>query len=197
MPYQIEGLDNALRALRKISPDLYKEMNKEIEPTLIHMRDQARSFLPEHISGLSNWSDRENKKSRTSRTRAFPQYDSSIARKGIAYSRAKQKATSNGWVGMYALLNKSAAGAIVETAGRLSGFSPSKRSESNNKTNNHFSTAIDSNVGQMIQYGTGQKTKGRIIFRAAYEDNGKAKAAIAHAVETTLAKLQGQMGIKA
>lgn len=196
MPYKIEGLAEALKALRKISPELYKELNKEITPVMTHMRDQARSFLPEEIAGLSSWVHKTNATSRTTRTRAFPQYDVETARKGVVYSRGRQKGTSNGWVSMYSLLNRSAAGAIVETAGRKSGFAPASDSQSNNKSNNHFTTAIDSNVGKMIQYGSGNKTRGRIIFRAAYEDQGKAKRTIENALHNTFFKLQPKMGIK-
>jgi hypothetical protein len=196
MPYKIEGLAEALKALRKISPELYKEMNKEILPVMTHMRDQARSFIPENISGLSSWSNHTNATSRTSRARAFPQYDQTAARKGIVYSRGRQRNNNTGWVSLYSLLNRNAIGAIIETAGRKSGFKPASDSQSNNKTNNHFTTAIDSTVGEMVQYGSGNKTRGRIIFRAAYEDQGKAKRSIEYALNKTLTKLQGKMGIK-
>ena len=36
MPYAIEGLEETLRALRKFSPELFKEMNKEIKPGYVH-----------------------------------------------------------------------------------------------------------------------------------------------------------------
>jgi hypothetical protein len=196
MPYQIEGLTEALKALRKISPELYKEMNKEILPVMTHMRDQARSFIPENISGLSSWSSTTNHSSRTNRERPFPRYDQTAARKGIVYSRGRQRNNNTGWVSLYSLLNRNAIGAIIETAGRKSGFKPAPESQSNNKTNNHFTTAIDSTVGQMVQYGSGNKTRGRIIFRAAYEDQGKAKRSIEYALNKTFAKLQGKMGIK-
>jgi hypothetical protein len=197
MPYQIEGLPEALKALRKISPELFKEMNKEITPVLTHMRDAARSYLPEHISGLSNWTDHVSKESATDRSRPFPPYSMAEAKKGIVFSRGRQKSNNKGWVSMYSLLNRSASGAIIETAGRLSGMGGSPDSQSNNRTNNHFTRAINSQVGQIVQFDNGRKQRGRLIYRAAHEDNGRARAAISQSLIKTFAKLQPLMGIKA
>ena len=45
MPNAIEGLDSTLKALRKFSPDLYKQMNKEIRPALKSLANEAKTYL--------------------------------------------------------------------------------------------------------------------------------------------------------
>jgi hypothetical protein len=73
------------------------------------------------------------------------------------------------------IFNKSAAGAIYETAGRKSGmigkFSP--------KLGGHMK-------------GNNPKNRGRVIFRAVEEDQGKAKAYIIKAIETAAEKLNSR-----
>lgn len=117
MPYEIKGLDNTLKALRQYSPELYKEMNKEITVELKQLRDKARSWIPAEINNLSRWS-RGSKKPMWEGYRAFPKYDPLAARKGIFYRIGRQKPNRSGWASYYTLFNASASGAILETAGR-------------------------------------------------------------------------------
>ena len=73
---------------------------------------------------------------------------------------------------MASILNKSAAGAIYETAGRKSGvqgrFTP--------------------NLGGQLS-GQTQKMRGRAIYRAYEQDQGKAKAAVIKAIFNSADKL--------
>ena len=117
MPYAIKGLDNTLKALRQYSPDLYKEMNREITIELKDLRDKARSWIPNEIDNLSRW-ERGSKKSMWAGYRAFPKYEPQEARKGIFYRLGRQRPNKNGWASYYTLFNASASGSILETAGR-------------------------------------------------------------------------------
>ena len=110
MAHAIKGLDNTLKALRKIDPTIYKEMNREIRPEMKKLQKTAQQFLPNTIVGLSNWlkPQSENAKSRTSRTRPFPHYNAMVARKGISYSLGRKKQRGSNWSSMFSLINRSA-----------------------------------------------------------------------------------------
>lgn len=178
MPYAIEGLEQTLKALRKFSPELYKEMNNEIKPELKSMVIKAKDKLVDGIAGLSNFGVYNNKSGKTP-VRTFPIYNASDARKGIAYSIGAQKRNSKGWTNRYLLWNRTRAGAIVEWSGRVnpSGKSDDRRSQ-------HFVRSVNQ-VGQLKQVG---KKTGRIIYAALEENQGRAKRAIEQAVEKACAK---------
>lgn len=199
MAHAIKGLDNTLKALRKIDPTIYKEMNREIRPEMKKLQKTAQQFLPNTIVGLSSWlkPQSENAKSRTSRTRPFPHYNAMVARKGISYSLGRKKQRGSNWASMFSLINRSASAQIIETAGRKSGLSGSKDSQSNNKNAGaHFTQAIQGAVGDFGKIGAGRKQKGRIIFRAVSEDEGVIRGKILDAVNKASTKLVKEMGYK-
>lgn len=80
---------------------------------------------------------------------------------------------------MVSILNKSAAGAIYETAGRKSGIT------------GRFTPRLD---GQLV--GNGQKMTGRAMFKAYAQDQGKAKGAVLKAIFTSAAKFNAITGVK-
>jgi len=82
--------------------------------------DDARSKVPNQIDGLSGWQDQGKEVvSRTAgKVRGFPKYNPDIIRKGLTYSLGRSRRNYSGFVNTYRLLNRSAAGAIYETAGR-------------------------------------------------------------------------------
>ena len=171
-------------ALMKYEPALYKEMNKEIRVALKVVQKSARDLVPASLgSGLCNFQgDSTTTKSRTSRARAFPKYDAREVKKGIVISIGKSKRNSNGFISYYSLINRSAAGQIVETAGRLNP-NGSRESQSNNpEAGAHFINVLNHNVGNFGKYGKGRKNAGRIIYRAAEEDQGKTRDAIIKAL---------------
>jgi|NOAtaT_6_FD_contig_101_1421883_length_6984_multi_6_in_0_out_0_3 hypothetical protein len=120
MPVEVKGIVEAQKALKKFAPDLYKEMNKEIRAAMRVVVDDARSKVPNQIDGLSGWQDQGKEVvSRTAgKVRGFPKYNPDIIRKGLTYSLGRSRRNYSGFVNTYRLLNRSAAGAIYETAGR-------------------------------------------------------------------------------
>lgn len=185
MPVVLDGVKETLRAIRKIDPELLKEMNKEIKGVMIPLRDKARGFAPSASPGdLYNWDAKSYatrvKKPRETATRKFPLYEAEAASKGIYYSAAASKRNKNGWSSQYIVANSSASGAIYETAGRVNPGGSSK-----SKSNNPGAGAIfNNNMGPL--YGNGA-SRGRMIFRAWSEDQGKAQAAVVQAIQNTIA----------
>lgn len=177
----------ALRtALNKYDPALYKAMNKEIRVALKVVQKSARELVPAHLgSGLRNFEgDSTTAKSRTSRARAFPKFDAGEVKRGIIISIGASKRSNNGWKGYYSIINRSAAGAIIETSGRLyPGGDPASQSNNPN-AGAHFINVLNHNVGSLGKYGKGRKNSGRIIYRAAEQDQGKTRDAIIKALAT-------------
>ena len=201
MPIEIKGVKTTLKAIRKVDPELLKEMNKEIKGVMIPIRDKARGYAPTATpGGLYNWDEGAYTKKITARNsafrtfnsegrlRRFPLYQAEVARKGIYYTAAPSKRNRNGWSSRYIVANASASGAIYETAGRKNpGGDPKSRSNNPGAGANFISR-----MGPL--YGDGA-SRGRMIFRAWAEDQGKAQAAVVKAIQNTIAAFnQGRYG---
>jgi hypothetical protein len=160
----VQGLKEAKKVLNKIDPTLYKEMNAKITDAMREVRDIARREVPDTIMGLRNFQDTgKERKSRTSRSRAFPMYDPALVRKGLTYSIGAKKPTSSGFRALYSMLNSNAAGAIVETAGRLNPAG-SYESQSNNRgAGAHFINMLNGSFGLLQRAGTGRTSEGRLL----------------------------------
>jgi hypothetical protein len=193
MPVDVKGVKETIKALRKFDPELLKEMNSEIKSVMVPLRDKARGYAPSPVPGnLYGWNENtvgkkitaKNSAFRTfnteGRLRLFPLYDYETIKKGIYYSQAPSKRNKNGWRALYFVANRSAAGAIYETAGRKNpGGDP------NSKSNNPGAGAnFISRMGPL--YGDNQAERGRMIFRAWKEDEGKAQAAVVNAITKTI-----------
>ena len=183
MPNAIEGLDSTLKALRKLSPETYKQMNRELKPALKSITAEAKSYLPSTIAGLSNWTNASHEaKSRTGRAKAFPSYDATKAKSGITYSSTPRKLNTRGWTALYAIWNLTPSGAIVDTAGRKNRDGNLSSKSNNPMASKHFIDAIAAAAGGFFRVGTAPRSVGRIIYQAVNKDDGKAKAAIIDAV---------------
>ena len=161
MPVTVKGALELRKALRQFSPDLGKETTREIAAVLKPITAQARGFAP--AVPLSGWMKRPNSTGR------FPQYDAAQVKRGIGYKATPSKPNRRGFVALAQINNKTAAGAIYETAGRKTiggNFVP------------HLPPLTDSPAG-----------KGRMIYKAWEENQGKATAAVLKAIETAATKL--------
>jgi len=193
MPVAIKGVRETVKALRKLDPEMLKEMNKEVRLAMTPIRDKARGYAPSpQPDNLFNWNENTVGRKITARSsmfrtfntegraRMFPLYDVDTVKKGIYYSQAPSKKNRNGWQALYFVANKSAAGAIYETAGRAS--EPSNRGYRSN--NPGAGAHFVSRMGPL--YGDKQAERGRMIYRAWKEDEGKAQDAVYRAIEKTV-----------
>ena len=184
MPVVVEGIVGFKKALAKLAPDIKKEMDAEIRAALKPIIEDARSKEPASApGGLFNYNyPGYERKSRTSRKRAFPDYDSKAVRKGLTYTLATRRATA-GFVSLFSLLNKSATGAIIETAGRAnSGGNP--RSQSNNSDAGRRFIGAMNGIGGLKDYsGRGQMSTGRLLYAAYARNQGKALDATMKAID--------------
>lgn len=185
MPVVVEGVPELKKALKKFAPDLRKQMDDEIRVALKEVTNAAKAKVPNQSpGGLYNWQDKGVESvSRTSRARAFPKYNARVIRRGLTYSLGRGKRNQSGFSSLYSLLNKSASGAIAETAGRLSGASGSSRSESNNPQAGARFIAGMNGIGAMKSHDGRQKSTGRILFAAYAENEGKALDGVFRAID--------------
>lgn len=161
MPVKLQGATALRKALAVVEPTLAKETNKEIASFLKPVVNNARGFLPSNEEAPSGWLKRPNAGGRW----ANRSYDYQEARKGITFKSTPSKPNRRGFVALASIFNKSAAGAIYETAGRKSGVT------------GNFTPRLG---GQLV--GKGQKMTGRAIFRAFEDDRGKAQDGVVKAI---------------
>jgi hypothetical protein len=189
MRVEVKGIVEVQKALKKFAPDLYKEMNKEIREALKVVVKDARGMVQSNVYQLENWQDKGKPVvSRTSRKEGFPKYNEMIIKKGLTYSLGRSRRNSAGFVSVYRLLNKSRVGSIIETAGRKN-FNGDPDSQSNNpNAGYHFNRAIQGTYGGFKSIGKTRFDRGRLLFAAAYKDQGRVTEATFKAIETAITK---------
>ena len=221
MPVQVKGGIELRKALKKFTPDLAKETQKELASLLKPVVSKARGFIPSSAP-LSGWG-------KASSNGRFPIWDGRGAKGGIGYKTTPSKPNRQGFRSLARIQNASPSGAIYETAGRVHpngreqlkqitytgtinrrdssetySFTTStnkKYGKSNNpeagylfvQSMNQYSAIVDANN----QTGAGRrsrKMKGRAIFRAWKEDGGKTTAAVIKAIEVSREKFNKAVG---
>ena len=174
MPTSVKGASNLRKALKNFTPDLAKETTKEIGNFLKPVVKNARGFIPANSQVPSGWLV-GNQKGKWERVA----FDSVVAKRGIGYKTTPSKPNRRGFKSLVSILNKSAAGAIYETAGRKSGI------------DGRFSPRLQGSI-----VGPSQKMQGRAMFKAWEQDQGKAKGAVLQAIFNSAAKFNARTGGK-
>lgn len=185
MPVVVEGIIGLRKALKNYGDDLLKEFDDEVKAELKPIVNDAKSRVPNSPpGGLYNWADNgKQRKSRTGRASAFPSYNASLIKRGLTYSLARSRQDRTGFVSMFTLFNRSAAGAIMETAGRANPGG-SARSQSNNPSAGKRFIGAMNDIGALKDYkGSGQKTTGRLLYAAYWRNQGKALDGIMRAID--------------
>jgi hypothetical protein len=205
MPVEIQGALELRKALNEYAPELAKETQKEIAGHLRKVVNRARGFVPSE-SPLSGWANDVGEWS-------YRAFDANAMKKGLGYSTAASKPNRRGFRTLAQIFNKSAAGAIYETAGRKNpqGQPPQRKVtgwtggafgkgtigtvwESGKKINKsanpnagrQFIDALPPLIDSQQSSSAGRrtrKTKGRLMFRAWAEDQGRTTAAVVKAIQ--------------
>jgi len=169
MPTEVKGADKLRKALRQFEPDLAKETTKELGNLLKPITAKARGYMPSE-SPLSGWAARSFNEGK------FPTYNPTLAKRGISYKTSPSRPNRRGWRSLVSIVNKSAAGAIYETAGRKN-------------PGGNFSPRLDRGIAELKGQG---KLEGRSIFRAWDEDQGKTQGAVIKAIEASAVKFNNR-----
>jgi len=120
------------------------------------------------------------------RLRMFPLYNAAEIKRGIVYRTGYGKPNARGFRSLFRVRNKSAAGAIYETAGRTH-----PNGDPRSKSNNPNAGARFVQQGPLYgrkKAGAGGDMRGRAIFRAWEQDEGKQLVHIMQAIENTRVK---------
>jgi hypothetical protein len=175
MPASVKGGVELRKALRKFTPDLAKETQKEIAAALKPITKSAKGYLPDDNQILSGWLPRQMSEA------TFPTYTARVAKRGIGYKSSPSKPNRRGFRSLARVFNNSAAGAIYETMGRKT---PNSRFVQN-QTNKYNA-----------QMKGKDKMQGRALFRAYDENNGKAREAVLDAIQTAANKLNQRASVR-
>lgn len=200
MPTEVVGGIALRKALKNYAPDLATELRREVTAALKPVVARARGFVPSDSGIMSGWQRRSFSEAK------FPMYDSNIIRKGITYKTSPSRANSKGFSALASIENKSALGAIIETAGRKNPGGQPWVGPGKNVTQKRYSHSVNPQAGaqfiknlgpiygQKKTSGIGDK-RGRLIYRAWDETNGKVIAAYFQAVQNVTAKFNKRTSI--
>ena len=190
MPTELKGGVQLRKALREFEPDLAKSLQKEMQTALKPIVAKARGFIPDQ-SPLRNWKS-------TSRGR-WPVYDVGLMRRGITYKTSPTKPNLQGFSYLASIHNKTASGAIFETAGRKNPYGqpwvgPKKNVGQKKYSHSNNPTAGANFIRRLpVMYGSGKK-RGRAIYKAWYMDQGKTNGAVMKAVQNAAEQFRLKRG---
>jgi hypothetical protein len=175
MPVAVKGAVALRKSLRQFTPDLAKQLPKEMALALKPVVKAARGYAASDSETLSNWKPRSFNEGR------FPTYNASLVKRGIGYKTSPSKVDRRGFRSLARLFNRTAAGAIYEIAGRI----------------NPDSTFVKNIKGKSGSVMRGQnEMQGRVLYRAYEEDKGKAQDGVIRAIEKVTAKLNKRAKVR-
>lgn len=205
MPVDAKGILKLRREFKKLAPDMAKESQREIAGLLRSITNKAKGFVPSEAP-LSGWASSNGLWGESAR-----RYDASEIKRGITFSATPSKPNKRGFRSMATIYNKSAAGAIYETAGRKNPNGQPSQASTRGKYSSYVDTSKNVNksanpkAGKQFIDSMGEiykatrkegqsgrlsrKLNGRLIFRAWGEDNGKVNAQVVKAIEKSLDKV--------
>lgn len=175
----IRGNIDLRKALRSFAPDLEKQLRKDLAAAMKPVVAKARGFAPAE-SPMSNWAPRSFSEAR------FPFYNVSTIRGGITYSATPGKVNNYGFSSMAKITNKSAAGAIYETAGRIgpqAWVGPKAGGASKGVSRSVNPEAGAQFIENLPPLTSSLKGRGRLIYKAWAQDQGKAEEAAMKAID--------------
>jgi hypothetical protein len=175
MPASVKGAVELRKALRKFTPDLAKETQKQIKTALVPITKSAKGYVPDRGQILSGWLPRQMSES------TFPSFNPALVKSGIGYKTTPSKPNSRGFKSLASVFNKTRAGAIYERMGKVS---PDSR----------FVLNQDGKFRQPLKGK--DRMQGRVLYRAYDENNGKARQAVLNAIKTSADKLNARASVK-
>lgn len=191
MRIEIRGNADLRKAMRRFTPDLEKALKKELGKILSPVVREAKGFVPA-VSPMRGWAGRSFSEGK------FPTYNAGTIKAGITYSSTPSKINENGFSSMARIQNKSPVGAIYEGAGRAgldgqpwvgpkAGYASNKYSKSNNpQAGKQFIANLPPLVSSL-------KGRGRLIYRAWANTQGKVEGAAMKAIDTATTQFRANV----
>ena len=199
---ELDGAVELRQAMRKFTPNLANNLESYMAHALRPIVSKARADVPSEAP-LSTWAlySRERKG-------RFPAYDSAAIKAGIDSSTEPTKPNRRGFAYAAEVVNSTAVGSIIETAGRKNpngrkqaqkGDTSRKYSQSANPyAGKQFIDALEPiyKVQSKNRKGASgrRKMNGRLIFKAWGQDQGKISGNILGVVDRTIQEFHRQTG---
>lgn len=177
----LTGIKETLDALKEFDKSAVRRFNKVINTELANAERDSHDIVRGITNGrtdtpMSGWRQYDAAKPRRS-TRGgagWPAWNTGVVVAGIRKTRAQGKVRADYTTSAGALINKSAAGAIFEIAGRISG-----------------GTSERTSGGQFMRTLSNRfKPASRIIWRVVDKDRAKIEANVNKALNEAKAELQ-------
>jgi hypothetical protein len=178
---ELRGNVDLRKALRAFAPDLEKQLRKDLADAMKPVVAKARGFAPAEPP-MRNWAPRSFSEAK------FPFYNVDTIRSGITYSTSPGRVNDYGFSSMAKITNKSAAGAIYETAGRNGPqiwVGPTAGGSSKGVSRSVNPGAGAQFIENLPPLTSSLKGRGRLIFKAWAENQGKAEGAALTAIDKT------------
>jgi len=175
MPASVKGGVELRKALRKFTPDLAKETQKQIKTAITPISKSAKGYVPDRGEVLSGWLPRQMSEA------TFPFFNPSEVKSGIGYKTSPSKPNRRGFRSLAQVFNKSRAGAIYERMGKLS-------------PDSQFVINQDGKFRAPLK-GKG-RMQGRLLYRAYDENNGKARQGVLNAISVAATKLNQRATVR-
>ncbi len=163
----LTGVKETLKALEQFDKDAVKEFTKVINSELRGAKKDAQSFVTADPP-LSGWATQPARNPRSRGGAGWPAWDQSVIKGGIRSSKAERKVSKDYTTSAGGLINKSAAGAIYEIAGRKS------------RGNGNFISNLESKEGDAS----------RLIWKSVDKNKNRIEKNIFEALEKAKEKLR-------
>jgi len=167
------GIKETLDALKEFDKDAVKRFNKVINTELAGAERDAKNIIQDQPP-MSGWRKADAAKGRTRGGAGWPGWDAGEIKSKITKTKAQGRVRGNYTTSAGALLNKSAAGAIFEVAGKKTkaGFGGGSSAQFLRTLGNRFGNAS------------------RVVWRVVDKDRTRIEENVARALEEAKADLQ-------
>ena len=173
----LTGIKETIADLKEFDKDAVKRFNKVINTELASAQRDAKAIIPDEPP-MSGWRKADAAKGRTRGGAGWPGWNAGEVKSKITKTKAEGKVRKGDYTtSAGALLNKSAAGAIFEVAGRVA-------SGTNRVT-------AQSSSGQFLRtLGNRFGKASRVVWRVVDKDRARIEANVNRALEQAKADLQ-------
>jgi len=176
----LTGIKETLDALKEFDKDAVKRFNKVINTELAGAQRDAKNLISDEPP-MSGWRKADAAKGKTRGGAGWPGWNAGEIKSKITKTRAEGKVRKGDFTtSAGALLNKSAAGAIFEVAGRQA-----------SGTRRMFATDSGGQFLRTLSNRFGKAS--RVVWRVVDKDKAKIQSNVDRALEEAKAQLQREL----
>jgi len=172
----LSGIKETLDALKQFDKDAVKRFNKVINTELAGAERDAKGLITEDPP-MSGWRKADAARGKTRGGAGWPGWNAGEIKSKITKTKAQGKIRGDYTTSAGALLNKSAAGAIFEVAGRQASGTKKMFAQT---SSGQFLRTLENRF----------KKASRVVWRVVDKDRSRIEANVARALEQAKADLQ-------